>query len=53
MKNTTFVIRTSRGSKIMAYDDLARAKADLRKWENKIGIRLQIVRIDQIEEVVA
>lgn len=53
MKTTTFVIRTRRGSQIMAYDDLERAKVAMRKFEQKIGISLQIVRVDHIEEVIA
>lgn len=50
----TFELRTSRGARILAFDDITRAQQEREKRQHHFGAnRLELWRIRTIEEKVA
>lgn len=50
--NVTYEIRTKRNARVFAYDSLARAKEERLRAEKRIGVKMQIVKITQVEEII-
>ncbi len=50
--NITYEIRTSRNARVFSYDSLARAKEERIVAEQRIGCKMQIVKITRVEEVL-
>jgi hypothetical protein len=50
--NVTYEIRTKRNASVFAYDTLERAKQERVKYEKRIGVPLNIVKITHNEEVL-
>lgn len=48
----TYEIRTRRNASVFAYDTLERAKQERIKYEKRIGVPLNIVKITHNEEMV-
>jgi hypothetical protein len=50
--NVTYEIRTKRNASVFAYDSLERAKQERVKYEKRIGVPLDIVKITHSEELL-
>lgn len=50
--NVTYEIRTKRNASVFAYDSLERAKQERIKYEKRIGVSLNIVKITHSEELL-
>lgn len=50
---TQYEIRTCRDRPVFAYDDLARAKLEMRRAEQRIGIKLRLIEITRVEKEIA
>ncbi len=48
----TYEIRTRRNASVFAYDTLERAKQERARYEKRIGVPLNIVKITHKEEVL-
>ena len=53
MAHVTYEIRTSRGAAVFRFDNEARARQELAAAARRIGVKLRLVRITQIEEELA
>lgn len=49
----TYILRTSRGRDIMAFDNETRAREEMNRHAKRIGIELQLIRVLRVEERVA
>lgn len=52
MSQVSYQIRTVRGKPVFSYDSLSRAKEERRKAEQRVGCRMQIVRVTYHEELL-
>ena len=50
---TSFEIRTMRDARVFCYDSLARAREEALAAEKRIGVKMKIVKVTQVEEIVA
>ena len=50
--NVSYQIRTVRNTPVYSYDSLDRAKEEMLKAEQRIGCKMKLVKVTQIEEVV-
>lgn len=50
--NVTYEIRTKRNASVFAYDTLERARQERVRYEKRIGVPLNIVKITHNEEVI-
>jgi hypothetical protein len=48
----TYEIRTRRNAPVFAYDTLERAKQERVRYEKRIGVPLNIVKITHVEEQI-
>lgn len=51
--NTTYELRTTRGRAIFAFDDETRARQERIKAEQRVGIKMELWRVDRVEERVS
>jgi hypothetical protein len=52
VNRVSYQVRTVRDTPVYAYDSLVRAREECLKAEQRIGCKMKIVRVTQIEEVV-
>lgn len=52
MMNVSYQIRTPRGKAVFSYDSLQRAKEGRKQAEERVGCRMEIVRVTYQEEVL-
>jgi hypothetical protein len=50
---TTYEIRTMRDARVFCFDSLARAQQEQIAAEKRIGVKMKIVKVTQVEEIVA
>jgi hypothetical protein len=50
---TTYEIRTMRDARVFSFDSLSRAQQEQLSAEKRIGVKLKIVKVTQVEEIVA
>lgn len=50
--SVSYQIRTVRNTPVYSYDSLDRAKEEMLKAEQRIGCKMKLVKVTQIEEVV-
>lgn len=48
----TYQIRTRRNAAVFSFDTLERAKQEKQRYEKRIGVPLQIVKITHVEEAI-
>lgn len=49
----SYQIRTVRNTPVYAFDSLGRAQEEMLKAQERVGCKMKIVKVTQIEEVVA
>lgn len=52
MTDPTYILATRRGCRMLAFDDLARARAEKARSEKRTGIALDIIKQTIVEEIV-
>jgi hypothetical protein len=50
--NVSYHIRTIRNTPVYSYDSLIRAQEEKLKAEKRVGCKMRIVKVTQIEEIV-
>lgn len=49
----TYEIRTQRNAKVFVYESLHRAQEERLKAEKRVGVKMKIIKVTQVEEIVA